>query len=46
MDVVLKEDASRIRQGNAAAIMTSIRHLCINLFQKENSKMSLNKGCD
>jgi predicted transposase YbfD/YdcC len=27
MDVVLREDASRIRKGNAPSIMTSIRHL-------------------
>jgi predicted transposase YbfD/YdcC len=31
MDVVLQEDASRIRKGNAPAIMTTIRHLCLNL---------------
>jgi predicted transposase YbfD/YdcC len=43
MDVVLKEDASRIRKGFAPAIMTSIRHLCLNLFQKEGSEISLNK---
>jgi predicted transposase YbfD/YdcC len=43
MDVVFKEDASRIRKGFAPAIMTSIRHLCINLFQKEGSKASLNR---
>jgi len=43
MDVVLKEDASRIRKGFAPAIMTGIRHLCLNLFQKEGSEMSLNK---
>ena len=42
MDVVLREDASRIRKGNAPAIMTTIRHLCLNLFQKEPSKFSLN----
>jgi predicted transposase YbfD/YdcC len=43
MDVVFKEDASRIRKGFAPAIMTSIRHLCINLFEKAGSKLSLNK---
>lgn len=42
MDVVLREDASRIRKGTAPAIMTSIRHLILNLFQKEPSKLSLN----
>ena len=43
MDVVMREDASRIRKGNAPAIMTSIRHLVLNLFQKETSKHSLPK---
>jgi predicted transposase YbfD/YdcC len=43
MDVVLREDASRIRKGNAPCIMTSIRHLVLNLFQKEASKLSLPK---
>jgi len=41
MDVTLKEDKSRIRKGNAPAIMTSLRHLSINLFEREGSKMSL-----
>lgn len=43
LDVVFREDESRIRQGNAPAIMTAIRHLCLNLFQKESSKMSIKK---
>ncbi|MGZ8236467.1 MAG: ISAs1 family transposase [Methylobacter sp.] len=43
MDVVLREDASRILKGNAPSIMTSIRHLVLNLFQKEPSKLSLAK---
>lgn len=43
MDVVLREDASRIRKGNAPCIMTGIRHLVLNLFQKEASKLSLAK---
>jgi predicted transposase YbfD/YdcC len=29
--VIFGEDASRIRKGNAPAIMTAIRHLCLNL---------------
>lgn len=41
MDMVLKKDASRIRKGFASA--TGIRYLCLNLFQKEGSKISLNK---
>jgi len=37
------DDASRIRKGNGPAIMTSIRHLCMNLFEGERSRMSLAK---
>lgn len=43
LDVVLGDDASRIRKGNGPAIMTSIRHLCMNLFERERSSMSLAK---
>ncbi len=43
LDVVFGDDASRIRKGNAATIMTSIRHLCMNLFQQESSSLSLAK---
>jgi predicted transposase YbfD/YdcC len=43
LDVVLGDDASRIRKGNGPAIMTSIRHLCMNLFEQESSSMSLAK---
>jgi predicted transposase YbfD/YdcC len=43
LDVVFNEDASRIRKGNAPAIMTSLRHLCINLFEQEPSSMGLAK---
>jgi len=43
LDVVFGDDASRLRKGNAAAIMTSIRHLCMNLFQQEPSSLSLAK---
>ena len=32
LDVVFREDTSRIRKGNAPAIMTAIRHLCMNLY--------------
>jgi len=38
-DVTLAEDASRIRKGNAPAIMTTIRHLSMNLFEQEPSKL-------
>lgn len=43
LDVVFREDASRIRKGNAPAIMTSIRHLCMNLFEQEPSKLRLSQ---
>jgi hypothetical protein len=43
LDVVFREDESRIRKGNAPAIMTAICHLCVNLFQKEPSNLSLKK---
>jgi len=43
LDVVFAEDASRIRKGNAPTIMTSIRHLCMNLFEQEPSSMRLSK---
>jgi predicted transposase YbfD/YdcC len=35
LDVVFREDESHIRIGQAPAIMTAIRHLCLNLFQIE-----------
>lgn len=41
LDVVFREDASRIRKGNAPAIMTAIRHLCMNLFEREPSSLRL-----
>lgn len=43
LDVVMREDASRIRKENAPCIMTSIRHIALNLFQCEPSKLSLAK---
>jgi len=39
--VVFCEDASRIRKGNALAIMTAIRYLCLNLFEQEPSSRRL-----
>jgi len=41
LDVTFSEDASRIRKGNGngPAMMTSIRHLCLNLFEREDSKL-------
>ncbi len=43
LDVVFNEDASRTRKGNAPAIMTAIRHLCINLFEQEPSTRRLSE---
>ena len=43
LDVVFGEDASRIRKGNAPAIMTSIRHLCLNLFEREPSFLRMSQ---
>lgn len=43
LDVVFCDDASRIRKGNAPAIMTSIRHLCMNLFERESSSLRLSQ---
>lgn len=37
LDVVFREDASRIRKGNAPAIMTMNRHLCMGLLDAESS---------
>jgi len=41
LDVVFREDASRIRKGNAPTIMRAIRHLCMNLFERESSSLRL-----
>jgi predicted transposase YbfD/YdcC len=43
LDVTFREDDSRIRTGNAPAIMSMIRHMCLNLLQKEPSKRSIKK---
>ena len=43
LDVVFGEDASRIRKGNAPAIMTAIRHLCMNRLEQEPSTLRLSK---
>ena len=43
LDVVMGDDASRIKKDNGATIMTSIRHLCMNLFETEASRISLAK---
>ena len=41
LDVAFREDASRIRKGNAPAIMTAIGRLCMNLFEREPSSLPL-----
>ncbi len=41
LDVSMNEDKSRIRKNNAPAIMTSLRHLCLGLFEREGSKRSV-----
>ena len=43
LDVVFGDDASRIRKENGPAIMTSMRHLCLNLFEREPSPLSMAK---
>ncbi len=45
LDVTFREDKSRIRKGNAPAIMTTLRHICLNLFQKQEPKLSVNRKC-
>jgi predicted transposase YbfD/YdcC len=43
LDVIFGDDASRIRKGQAPAIMTSVRHLSMNLFDQEGSAIRLAK---
>lgn len=43
LDVVFGDDVSRIRKENGPAIMTSIRHLSLNLFERESSPLSMAK---
>jgi predicted transposase YbfD/YdcC len=43
LDVIFGEDACRIRKGSAPAIMTTIRHLSMNLFEQEPSKLRLSQ---
>jgi len=39
--VIFNENASRIRNGLAPAIMTAIRHCCVQLLEKEGSSLSM-----
>jgi predicted transposase YbfD/YdcC len=41
LDVTFNEDASRIRQGDAAQNLGLIRRLCVSLLKREPSKLSL-----
>ncbi|NEV65460.1 ISAs1 family transposase, partial [Thiorhodococcus minor] len=43
LDVLFREDANRITKGHAPAILTGIRHLCMNLFEQEPSKLRMSK---
>ena len=43
LEVTFGEDASRIRKGQAPAIMTSVRPLCMHLFELEGARRSLAK---
>ena len=43
LDVLFDEDASRIRKGHAPAIMTTIRHLAMNRFEQDASKLRLSQ---
>jgi predicted transposase YbfD/YdcC len=43
MDVTFREDDSRIRTGHGPACMSTLRHICLNLLQKEDSKLSIKK---
>ena len=43
LDVVLREDVNRIRKGNAPPIMTAIRHVWLNVFQQESSKLNVKR---
>jgi len=43
LDVTFREDDSRIRTGHAPACMSTLRHICLNLLQKETTKLSIKK---
>ncbi len=43
LDVVFREDESRIRSGSAPEIMSSIRQLALNLLKRESSTLSVKK---
>ncbi|MBP6733327.1 MAG: hypothetical protein KBF84_14425 [Candidatus Microthrix sp.] len=41
--MIFGEDASRIRKGQATAILTTVHHLGMNMFEQEDSQLSLAK---
>jgi predicted transposase YbfD/YdcC len=41
LDVVMREDDSRIRKDNSPTVLAMVRHLRLNLFEKVSSKLSL-----
>lgn len=41
LDVTFREDASTIRKGNAPVILATIRHVALNLFEREGSAATL-----
>ena len=43
LDVTFREDASRIRRGNAPFNLGVIRHVAMNLLKRETSKISVRK---
>jgi predicted transposase YbfD/YdcC len=43
LDIVFSEDARRIGAGNASAILTPIRRLCMSLFECEPSSLRLSQ---
>ena len=43
LDVVFSEDARRIGTGNASALLTPIRRLCLSLFECEPSSLRLSQ---
>lgn len=38
LDVGMNEDASRIRQGNAAQVMSGVRKIVLNLFKRDSTR--------
>lgn len=43
LDVTMGDDTSRIKHDNGTGVLTTIRHICMNLFEREPSKLSMAK---